>query len=77
MADIERIADKVDGVKHTVAIAGQSLLLAANASNFGALYVMLDDFEHRDCIGDVSAIVGWGPPPPGSSRANRAAWQRM
>ncbi len=47
MADIERICDKVEGVKHTVAIAGQSLLLAANASNFGSMYVMLDDFHTR------------------------------
>src|SRR5262249_51237975 len=28
-------------------ISGQSILLNANASNFGALYLMLDDFEHR------------------------------
>ena len=34
------------GVKDTVAIAGQSILLGANAPNFGAMYVMLDDF-HR------------------------------
>src|SRR5439155_16913465 len=27
--------------------AGQSILLGANASNFGALYLMLDDFDHR------------------------------
>ncbi len=44
---IEAIALKTPGVKHTVAIAGQSILLNANASNFGALYLMLDDFEHR------------------------------
>jgi multidrug efflux pump len=44
---IEDIALKTPGVKHTVAIAGQSILLNANASNFGALYLMLDDFEHR------------------------------
>jgi multidrug efflux pump len=44
---IDEIARKTDGVKHTVAIAGQSILLNVNASNFGALYVMLDDFEHR------------------------------
>ena len=30
-----------------VAIAGQSILLNANAPNFGAMYVMLDDFHHR------------------------------
>src|SRR5262249_53749335 len=33
--------------KHTVAIAGQSALLNANAPNFGAMYVMLDDFHDR------------------------------
>jgi multidrug efflux pump subunit AcrB len=44
---IERIALQTPGVKHTVAISGQSILLGANASNFGAIYLMLDDFEHR------------------------------
>jgi hydrophobe/amphiphile efflux-1 (HAE1) family protein len=59
MATIERIArgDKdtndplryrgVPGVKSTVATAGQSLLLGANAPNFGAMYVMLKDFHER------------------------------
>jgi multidrug efflux pump len=44
---IEAIALSTPGIKHTVAIAGQSILLNANASNFGALYLMLDDFEQR------------------------------
>jgi multidrug efflux pump len=44
---IEKIALDTRGVKHTVAISGQSILLNANASNFGALYLMLDDFDHR------------------------------
>jgi multidrug efflux pump len=44
---IEEIALKTPGVKHSVAISGQSILLNANASNFGALYLMLDDFEQR------------------------------
>jgi multidrug efflux pump subunit AcrB len=44
---IEGIALKTKGVKHSVAISGQSILLGANASNFGALYLMLDDFEER------------------------------
>jgi multidrug efflux pump len=47
MARIEQVAAKVPGVHHTVAIAGQSILLNANAPNFGAMYVMLDDFHHR------------------------------
>jgi multidrug efflux pump subunit AcrB len=55
---VEQIAKDTPGVKHTVAIAGESILLNANASNFGALYVMLDDFEERvpkGLSGDVVA----------------------
>jgi multidrug efflux pump len=44
---IEKLTSTVPGVKHTVAIAGQSILLGAGAPNFGSLYVMLDDFHHR------------------------------
>jgi multidrug efflux pump len=47
MAKIETLAGKVAGVHHTVALAGQSLLLNANAPNFGSMYVMLDDFHDR------------------------------
>ena len=45
MSRIEKIAHETPGVKHTVAIAGQSILLGANSPNFGAMYVMLDDFH--------------------------------
>jgi multidrug efflux pump len=47
MRRIETIAGNTPGVKHTVALAGQSTLLNANAPNFGAMYVMLDDFRRR------------------------------
>ena len=47
MKQVEAIAGKLPGVAHTVAIAGQSILMNANAPNFGAMYVMLDDFHHR------------------------------
>jgi len=47
MERIEAAARQTPGVKHTVAIAGQSVLLNANAPNFGAMYVMLDDFHER------------------------------
>ncbi|MES1213868.1 MAG: efflux RND transporter permease subunit, partial [Singulisphaera sp.] len=47
MEAIEKLAGKVSGVSHTVAIAGQSLLLGANAPNFGSMYVMLDEFHDR------------------------------
>jgi multidrug efflux pump len=44
---IEAIALKTPGVEHAVAISGQSILLGANASNYGALYLMLKPFEDR------------------------------
>jgi len=47
MQKIEKLAAKAPGVHHTVAIAGQSLLLGANAPNFGSMYVMLDEFHER------------------------------
>jgi len=47
MAVAEKIAIETKGVKHTVALAGQSLLLNANSPNFGSMYVMLDEFHHR------------------------------
>ena len=47
MQRIEGIASKVAGVEHTVSIAGQSILLNANAPNFGSMYVMLEEFHLR------------------------------
>ncbi len=47
MARIEKLALATPGIHHTVAISGQSISLAANAPNFGAMYVMLDDFHNR------------------------------
>jgi hydrophobe/amphiphile efflux-1 (HAE1) family protein len=57
MASIDKIVlgDKNDpqqfpglpGVAHTVGIAGQSLLLNANAPNLGSLYVILKGFDKR------------------------------
>ena len=48
---IARDPKRHPGVNHTVAIAGQSILLSANAPNFGAMYVMLDDFHERTAAG--------------------------
>jgi multidrug efflux pump subunit AcrB len=47
MRRIEQIAHDTPGVKDTVAVSGQSLLLNANAPNFGAMFLMLDDFPNR------------------------------
>ena len=58
MRRIELIAHELPGIKHTVAIAGQSILLSASAPNFGAMYVMLDDFHdrvHHDLSGEAIA----------------------
>jgi len=58
MHRIERITRKIPGVAHTVAISGQSLLLGANAPNFGSMYVMLDEFHlrrSRELSGDAIA----------------------
>jgi multidrug efflux pump subunit AcrB len=44
---MEQLTREVEGVNHTVAISGQSVLLNANAPNFGSMYVMLDPFEKR------------------------------
>ncbi len=47
MKRMERIARELPGVAHTVALSGQSLLLGANAPNFGSMYVMLKEFHDR------------------------------
>jgi len=57
MKHIEQTAGKLPGVAHTVAIAGQSILMNANAPNFGAMYVMLDDFHHRAALGLSGPVI--------------------
>jgi hydrophobe/amphiphile efflux-1 (HAE1) family protein len=47
MKQAEATALEQPGVTHTLAIAGQSILMNANAPNFGAMYVMLDEFHTR------------------------------
>jgi len=47
MRQLEDIARGTPGVKHTVSVSGQSVLLGANAPNFGTLYVLLDEFPNR------------------------------
>ncbi len=47
MLKMDEIARGIPGVKHTITLTGQSLLLGANAPNFGSMYVMLDEFHER------------------------------
>ncbi|WP_165075004.1 efflux RND transporter permease subunit [Paludisphaera rhizosphaerae] len=44
---IAKIAGKEPGVASTVAITGQSLLLSAFGSNFGTMFITLDEFGKR------------------------------
>ncbi len=57
MRQIEEISGQLDGVAHTLAISGQSLLMQANASNFGSMYVMLDSFPERSPRGLTSEVI--------------------
>ena len=47
MRQIDEIATRTPGVTATVGFAGQSLLLNAYGSNFGTMFVTLDEFEKR------------------------------
>ena len=58
MAQIDKLAHDTKGVANTVGISGQSLILNANASNLGSMYVILDKFEERTGSGMTSAAIG-------------------
>jgi multidrug efflux pump len=47
LAVVEKICLETPGVAHTVGLAGMSFLLQANASNFGSMFIVLDDFDKR------------------------------
>ena len=47
MNKVERIAKTIPGVRHSQTMAGQSMLLSANGSNFGSMFLILDSFEDR------------------------------
>jgi multidrug efflux pump subunit AcrB len=52
-----KLYEPVAGVSDTVAVSGQSILLGANAPNFGAMYVMLDDFHERTRHGLSDEVI--------------------
>ncbi len=58
MAHIEALAQKTEGVAHTVAISGQSLILNASAPNFGSMYVLLKEFNDRHGAQLTSDAIG-------------------
>jgi hydrophobe/amphiphile efflux-1 (HAE1) family protein len=56
MQRVDQLARATPGVSATVAVSGQSILLTANSSNFGSMFVVLDSFDKRraaDLKGDV------------------------
>ncbi|MGO9920262.1 MAG: efflux RND transporter permease subunit [Isosphaeraceae bacterium] len=57
MRQVEVVARNLPGVAHTLAIAGTSILMNANAPNFGAMYVMLDEFHHRAALGLSGPVI--------------------
>jgi multidrug efflux pump len=56
MNKVETLAKQVPGVKHSQTMTGMSLLLSANGSNFGSMFLMLDSFENRLAIEHDAAL---------------------
>ncbi len=48
---IEQVALNTPGVEHTLAVAGRSLILNANAPNLASMYVILKEFDARKGAG--------------------------
>src|SRR5205807_8534762 len=44
---IQDICRAEPGVAHTIAVSGQSFVISAYGSNFGQMFVVLDDFDKR------------------------------
>jgi multidrug efflux pump len=55
MKQIDAIVKEVPGVAHRIVVNGQSTLLSANGSNFGSMYVVLEEFHHRKGVKEKSA----------------------
>jgi multidrug efflux pump len=66
---VSEIAAQTPGVAHTLAVAGQSFTLGANGSNFGNLFITLDDFDARPTMGKLRAFA---KQPPGSDDSRAA-----
>ena len=44
---LDKVARKLEGVGHTLGVSGMSILLQANAPNFGSMFVILNPFDER------------------------------
>jgi multidrug efflux pump len=58
MAKLVDIARKIPGVKHVTGVCGQSFVLNAFGSNFGSMFVNLDDYaDRRDAVRSADSIA--------------------
>ena len=53
--ELSEVARATPGVAHTIAVPGYSLLLGANISNVGGMFVILEPFEERKLDGKLHA----------------------
>ena len=58
MRQIEQVGSQADGVAHTMAVAGESVVSGARAPNLGTMYLMLDDFSARSPRGLTADAIG-------------------
>jgi hydrophobe/amphiphile efflux-1 (HAE1) family protein len=47
MAQIEKLVRRNHGVAHTMSVSGMSILMGANSSNFGSMFIILKPFDER------------------------------
>ncbi len=57
MEQVNQIAAQIPGVDHTLSVAGQSVLLQANGSNFGSTFVILAPFDKRTTHETYDAVI--------------------
>jgi multidrug efflux pump len=54
---VAEIAQETPGCAHNISVAGQSFVLSANGSNFGNLFITLDEFDKRQGPGLSSDAI--------------------
>jgi multidrug efflux pump subunit AcrB len=57
MKQVDKIASETPGVAHRMGIPGQSFVLNAVGSNYASMFVILDDFHHRNGTDLYSATI--------------------
>lgn len=47
----------IPGIAHTMAVTGQSFVQSAVGSNYGSVFVILDEFHHRETPDETAAVI--------------------